>query len=92
MPKIDKEFARYALEGIEAAIEKMQRQAAALRRIVGSRGGSAAKGGSEASPIAGAGPGVPRGRTRRRKWTMSAEARKRISDAQKARWARQRRG
>ena len=32
---VDPEFARYALSGIEAAIEKMQRQAAELRSIVG---------------------------------------------------------
>jgi hypothetical protein len=37
------------------------------------------------------GPGRPKG-SRKKKRTMSAEARKAISDAQKARWARQRAG
>jgi hypothetical protein len=48
------------------------------------QGGKAAKAG--ATPAASGGPEVGSGRKRR---TMSASARKRISDAQKARWAAQ---
>lgn len=88
-PRIDKDLARYALQGIEAAIEKLQRQAADLRRTLGVTSASRRTdlmGGVvtvEETASGRFGGGI-------RKRTMSAEARKRISDAQKARWARHR--
>ncbi len=107
----DPEFARYALSGIEAAIEKMQRQAAELRNIVGASaaGVMAAVSGRRGRPAGSApravgsgdnlasssgsersnAPTVDGGPTAPRKRTMSPEARRRISEAQKARWAKQ---
>lgn len=110
--RVDPEFARYALSGIEAAIEKMQRQAAELRNIVGASaaGVIAAVGGARRGRPVGAtsraakagdnlasprrndqsnAPTVDLGATPSRKRTMSPEARRRISEAQKARWAKQ---
>ncbi len=113
--RVDPEFARYALAGIEAAIESMQRQAAKLRSIVGAsaagvravvggaRGGrppgavSRAREGSDDGPSSLA-DGPVDGRSRndrsdtRRSRVMSPEARRRISEAQKARWAKQKGG
>lgn len=107
---LDPEFARYALSGIEAAIEKLQRQAAELRSIVGASaaGVKAAVGGGGGRPTGTKGhrvspghpsslvldrpatvPGVEGGPESRPKRTMSVEARRRISEAQKARWAKQ---
>ncbi len=109
---MDAEFARYALSGMEAAIEKMQRQAAELRSIVGASaaGVIAAVGGARRGRPAGAtsraakpvtdlasspssdqsnAPTADVGATASRKRTMSPEARRRISEAQKARWAKQ---
>jgi hypothetical protein len=81
---------RYAVVGAEQRLLELAEEAAAIFAIfpelrapgrgfmarVGGRGGSAAD------------VAAPTKRRRRRK--MSAEARKRISDAQKARWAKQR--
>ena len=78
---------RYAVVGAEQRLLELAEEAAGIFAIfpelrapgrgfmAGGRGGSAA------------GTVAPRRRRRRK---MSAEARKRISDAQKARWARQR--
>ena len=94
--RMDKEIARYALSGIEAAIEKLQRQAAELRSIVGAtaaaakavvRGAGRSGGGGDhvPFPLDEGDSTPPHGRKR----TMSVEARRRISEAQKARWAKQ---
>ena len=94
--RIDKDIARYALSGIEAAIEKLQRQAAELRSIVGASAAAAKAvvGGAERSgrkgdhlpfPLDEGDTTPPHGRKR----TMSPDARRRISEAQKARWAKQ---
>lgn len=92
--RMDKELAQYALQGIEAAIEKLQRQAAELRRWAGRSSGRTAlsatheqrqRGVGETAAAQDAGE-VRQARQKRR--TMSAAARKRISDAQKARWAK----
>ena len=94
--RIDKDTARYALSGIEAAIEKLQHQAAELRSIVGASAAAAKAVVGGAGRAGGKGDHVPfpsdegdstppHGRNR----TMSADARRRISEAQKARWAKQ---
>ncbi len=113
--RVDPEFARYALAGIEAAIERMQRQAAELRSIVGASaagvravvGGArrgrppgtvsrTGEGGGDGPSTLAAGPvdarTVDGGADSRRKRAMSPEARRRISEAQKARWAKQKGG
>lgn len=77
--QIDRNLARYALQGIEAGIEKLQRQAAELRRWLGTK---ASRGPTGAAVAVATTP-------RRRKRTMSVEARKRIGDAQRKRWAAQ---
>ena len=93
--QLDRNVVEYALRGIEAGIEKLQSQAAELRRWLGRKTGNVprAGGASRPSPSRAGGEGtgaadvVPRTRRRR---TMSAEARKRIGDAQRKRWAAQR--
>ena len=89
--RIDSELARYALQGIEAAIEKLQRQAAELRR---SAGKVTARGNDRGDFARRAAAPMPSGAdlaglTGPRKRTMSADARRRISEAQKKRWAKQ---
>jgi hypothetical protein len=86
------EFIGWALGGLEREIAHTRErlaaltaQAARLREKVGPRGATAA--GTPAS--AGAGAGVERGRKRRR-GHMSAEARKRMSEMMKKRWAERR--
>lgn len=88
---IDSNLAHYALQGIEAAIEKLQRQAAELRRMVTvTRNGRRRRGRVSGTQNAADAKSAPTRSRRRRR--MSAEARRRISEAQKARWARQKRG
>ena len=89
--RVDKELARYALQGIEAAIDKLQRQAAELRKMVGK---AATRREDGVDPSRRAPAPMPSGAelagmTGPRKRTISAEGRKRISDAQKKRWAKQ---
>jgi hypothetical protein len=81
----------WALIGAEQRLVQLAEEAAAihrafpeLRRRGRGRGRPAASDTSE--PAAGAGTGT----RRRRRRKMSADARRRISEAQKARWARQR--
>ena len=79
---------RWALIGAEQRLVQLAEEAAAIHRAfpeLRQRGGG---GGHLPGPFANAG----RGRGRKRKRTMSADARRRISEAQKARWARQRAG
>jgi hypothetical protein len=76
---------RWALIGAEQRLVQLAEEAAAIHRAfpeLRQRGGG--------GQLSGAKPG--RGRRRRKKRTMSADARRRISEAQKARWARQRAG
>jgi hypothetical protein len=82
---------RYAVVGAEQRLLELAEEAAAIFAIfpelrAQGRGFMARAGGRGAS-AAGDAVAAPTKRRRRRK--MSAEARKRISDAQKARWARQ---
>jgi hypothetical protein len=79
---------QWALIGAEQRLVQLAEEAAAIHRAfpeLRQRGGG---GGQVPGPLAKPG----RGRGRRRKRTMSADARRRISEAQKARWARQRAG
>jgi hypothetical protein len=80
---------RYAVVGAEQRLLELAEEAAAIFAIFPElrgpgRGFMAAGRGRVARQSA-----APTGRRRRRR-KMSAQARKRISDAQKARWARQR--
>jgi hypothetical protein len=84
------ELIGWAIGGIEREIAQTRErlsaltaQAARLRKRVGPRGGGA----GAAAPIEAA----PAGRKRRRR-KMSAEARKKISEMMKKRWAERRKG
>ena len=83
---------RYAVVGAEQRLLELAEEAAGIFAMfpelrAPGRGFMAGGQGGRPGQAAGA-PGAAVPRRRRRK--MSAEARKRISDAQKARWARQR--
>jgi len=93
LAKQQNEWRRYALVGAEQRLLEIAEEAAKIFRVfpelrARGRGFTALRGGAPAAEQAGR-PGRKRGRRRR---TMSAEARKRISDAQKARWAKYRSG
>jgi hypothetical protein len=83
---------RYAVLGAEQRLITLAEEAEQIYRAFpelrkrGGRPGSRRS--SSGGDVQESSPRVRKGRRRRRK--MSAEARKRISDAQKARWARQR--
>jgi hypothetical protein len=73
--------------GMEVELRNLEEKAAQIRAWLGR---TLARGpGRPPAPTDGASSHVPAGR-RRRKRTMSADARRRISEAQKARWAKQR--
>jgi hypothetical protein len=80
---------RYAVVGAEQRLLELAEEAAGIfamfpeLRAPGRGFMAAARGGRTRQPAAQAAP------RRRRRRKMSAEARKRISNAQKARWARQ---
>lgn len=81
------------MAGFQSAIDTLRRteseleaQLASVRNAIAALGGRGAAAGSRR------GPGRPRGGAPRKRRRMSAAARKRISDAQKARWAKQRAG
>ena len=82
---------RYAVVGAEQRLLELAQEAAGIFAMfpeLRARGrGFMAEGQVRRSAGQTAGDAAPRPRRRRK---MSAEARKRISDAQKARWARQR--
>ena len=87
--KADGDLRGYAVVGAEHRLLEIAEEAARIFKAfpelrARGRGLDAVRGAS--APVASAEP-EPRGRRRRRK--MSAEARKRISEAQKARWAKQ---
>ena len=71
--------------GMEVELQRLEERAAQLRAWLGKLPARAA---AAVRRVAGADGASPSTR-RRRKRTMSAEARKRISEAQKARWAKQ---
>src|SRR5436190_1312422 len=78
---------RWALLGAEQRLLELAAEAAAIHRAFPEL---RERPGSEVRPGRSDGNEGPHGRRRRRKRTMSAEARKRISNAQKARWAKHR--
>jgi hypothetical protein len=78
---------RWALLGAEQRLLQLAEEAAAIHRAFPEL---RQKGGSQAGAGRSVGNGQPNGRRRRRKRTMSPEARQRISEAQKKRWAKQR--
>jgi hypothetical protein len=91
--RIDDNLRAWALIGAEQRLVQLAEEAAAIHRLfpeLRQRGGSSARanveGGAETARVAPRkrGPGRP---PKRR---MSADARRRISEAQKARWAKQR--
>src|SRR6188508_2453960 len=71
--------------GMETELQRLEERAAQLRAWLGKLPSRAA---AAVRRVAGADGDSPSTRRRRRR-KMSAEARKRISDAQKARWAKQ---
>ena len=71
--------------GMETELQRLEERAAQLRAWLGKLPARAA---AAVRRVAGGDGGSPSTRRRRRR-KMSAEARKRISDAQKARWAKQ---
>ena len=75
-----KDLIALAREGAQARIAALRTELASLERLFG---GAGARRGRRLSPATGGPP-----KQRRRK--LSKEARKRISDAQKKRWAEQR--
>jgi hypothetical protein len=81
---------RYAVVGAEQRLLELAEEAAGIFAIfpeLRAPGRGFMAGGRHGRARPSAGTAAPRRRRRRK---MSAEARKRISDAQKARWARQR--
>jgi hypothetical protein len=88
------EYRRYALVGAEQELARINGEAQAILRAfpeLRRRGGGVAAPGRDGARSAdGNGSEEVPTKKRRRRRKMSAEARKRISDAQKARWARQR--
>lgn len=77
------------VSGLRRAEAQLERQLASVRSaIVALTAGAGAP-----NPAAKRGPGRPKGGGQKRaRRTMSAAARKAISDAQKARWAKQKAG
>jgi hypothetical protein len=82
---------QWAIIGAEQRLLQIAEEAAAIHRAfpeLRRRGGRIGIGRIPASPSAGGGEDT--GQPRRRRRRLSAAARKRISDAQKKRWAKQR--
>ena len=72
------------LAGLRRAEQQLEKQLAGIRTAIS----SLEFGGAASPPVPGRRPGRPAGAPRKRR-KMSAKARKAISDAQKARWAKQ---
>ncbi|HEY2432383.1 MAG TPA: hypothetical protein VGI12_06885 [Vicinamibacterales bacterium] len=89
--KATNDIRQWARLGAEQRLVELQREIAAIHATFpGLRRGARTPGAAAPAPHAAAPAATPKKRRRRRK--MSAEARKRISDAQKARWAKHRTG
>lgn len=87
------EIRRYAVLGAEQRLAQLAEESEQILRAfpeLRSRRGGAARGGRPSSAGAAANGTAGQGPARRRRRIISAEGRKRISDAQKARWAKQR--
>lgn len=92
--RMTNDFRRYAVVGAEQRLLELAQEAAEIFAIfpelrAPGRGFMALRKGSRRGDPGSANEAQPRKRRRRK---MSAEARKRISDAQKARWKRQKAG
>lgn len=87
--RLGNDLRRYAVVGAEQRLLELAEEAAQIFAIfpelrAPGRGFMATRGGNSGSSEP-----APTRKGRRRRRTMSAEARKRISEAQKARWAKQ---
>jgi hypothetical protein len=83
----------WALIGAEQRLVQLAEEAAAIHRVFPElRRTGRGRGRPAAADTTEQPAGAGGGRTRRRRRRMSADARRRISEAQKARWARQRAG
>jgi hypothetical protein len=80
---------KWAVLGAERRLSEIAEETAAIRRAFPELRRSGRAGRRPSADEDSAQPATPK---RRRRRTMSAEARKRISEAQKARWAKQRAG
>jgi hypothetical protein len=95
MAKTESKFKEFAIIGARFRVQELQAEIDRIKKQFGARA-LAAAGSSARAGESGVRPGKLRvaaggevGKVRRRR-KMSAAARKRISDAQKARWAKQR--
>jgi hypothetical protein len=87
------EMVGWALGGLEREIAATRERLAALTAQAGQlRGRLGRLQGTARNPAASAAAGIPPAATRRKRRKMSAEARKRISEAMTRRWAERRRG
>ena len=93
------EMIGWAIGGIEREIMSTRErlaaltaQASTLRLRLPGGGGAAARGGAPASTSGAAGAETPAVKEKRRRRKMSPEARKRISEMMKKRWAERRKG
>ena len=93
------ELIGWAIGGLEREITQtrdrlaaLSAQAAKLRARAGVTGGASGSGSRSASGNAAASSGEPAGGRKRRRRKMSPEARKRISEMMKKRWAERKRG
>jgi hypothetical protein len=81
---LNPEILTAALEGLQAQRDRLQQQIDEVRRLMGARPGrrssSAAAADGQESPAAG-------GKATRKRRKLSAEARQRMAEAQKRRWA-----
>jgi hypothetical protein len=77
--KVDAEFHAWAEQGAKQQLERIYKRFPRLRPAASAR------------PTAAAGSAPPEAPPQAKRRTMSKAARKRISDAQKARWAKKRR-
>jgi hypothetical protein len=82
------------IRGLRSAEAQLEKQLEGVRRAIASLTGvGAATGRGPGRPAGRRGPGRPKGTGQKRgRRKMSAAARKAISDAQKARWAKQKAG
>jgi len=76
-----------ALEGLELQKQRIEEQIRLVRSLVGGKKPRAAAPAAVAEEVSDAPSGKKAGRKPRRKRNLSPEARKRIAEAQKKRWA-----
>jgi hypothetical protein len=86
-PQVGRDSSYFTRLGMETELQRLEERAAQLRAWLAKLPGRAA---AAVRRVAGADRGSSPSTGRRRRRKMTAEARQRISDAQKARWAKQR--